>query len=202
MKPPKLRPVIDIYEDSAPFWAAERSQSPFREKKYMDMMLAKLSPGDALLDLGCGSGFPIADYFLQHKIKVTGVDAAPAMIAVAKAKYPQARWQVADMRSLNLSQKFDALVAWDSFFHLDFAEQEKMFPIFRAHLNLGGILIFTSGPERGEAIGDMNGHPLFHASLSPAEYRRLLETNGFEIVHFASQDPDCGGHTVWVCQVA
>jgi predicted TPR repeat methyltransferase len=153
-----------------------------------------------MLDLGCGSGFPIADFFLQNGIKVTGVDAAAAMIEAAAKQFPESRWEVADMRSLSLGRKFGAIIAWDSFFHLNFAEQEKMFPIFRAHLAHPGVLVFTSGPERGEAIGDMNGNPLFHASLAPQEYRRLLEKNGMEAVSFHPQDKDCGGHSVWLCR--
>lgn len=166
----------------------------------MEWALKQLPPGAELLDLGCGSGFPIADFFLQHEIKVTGVDAASAMIEVAKKRYPASRWHTADMRSLSLGRKFNGIIAWDSFFHLNFAEQEKMFPIFRAHLLHPGVLVFTSGPEKGEAIGDMNGNPLFHASLDPNEYRQLLKLNGLEAVSFQPNDPDCGGHSVWLCR--
>lgn len=196
-----LRPVIDIYEDSAEFWSRERARSPFFEKKYMEWALAHLSAGDELLDLGCGSGFPIADFFLRNGIKVTGVDAASAMIKVVSEHYPAGKWQVADMRKLSLGRKFSAIIAWDSFFHLTFSEQEKMFPLFREHLLVKGILVFTSGPERGEAIGDMNGNPLFHASLAPEEYRRLLEANGLEAVSFHPNDLDCGGHSIWLCRM-
>lgn len=195
-----LRPIVEIYEESAEFWSRERARSAFFEKKYMEWALARLPAGDGLLDLGCGSGFPIADFFLRNGIKVTGVDAAAAMIKLAAERFPDAQWEVADMRTLSLGRKFSAIIAWDSFFHLTFSEQEKMFPIFREHLLDKGVLVFTSGPERGEAIGDMNGNPLFHASLAPEEYRRLLKMNGLEAVSFHPNDPDCGGHSIWLCR--
>lgn len=197
---PKLRPIIEIYEENASFWKNERRCSPFFEKKYMEWVLAQLSPNDTLLDLGCGSGYPISEYFLKRDIKITGVDSAHSMIEITKADFPEGQWLVADMRTLDLSQKFNAIIAWDSFFHLNFEEQIAMFPIFKKHLNPNGLLVFTSGPDRGEAIGDMNGNPLFHASLSAAEYRTLLKENNFEVVTYHPEDKECGGHTVWLCR--
>jgi predicted TPR repeat methyltransferase len=134
-------------------------------------------------------------------MRVTGVDAAAAMIKQARERYPQATWQQADMRSLELKRKFRAIVAWDSFFHLTIEEQERMFPIFRSHLLEDGALVFTSGPERGEAIGDMNGNPLYHASLSRDEYRALLKANGMEEVSYHPKDRHCGDHTIWLCRM-
>ncbi len=58
--------------------------------------------------------------------------------------------------------------------------------------------MFTSGPLDGEAIGSYRGEPLYHASLAPDEYRRLLTANGFSVQRYAPDDPDCGDHTVWL----
>jgi hypothetical protein len=66
----------------------------------------------------------------------------------------QALWVEADMRRLVLPFRFDAIVAWDSFFHLTGDEQRGMFPMFRKHIATGGLLRFTSGPRDGEAIGE------------------------------------------------
>jgi|GEM_PF-5656116 len=38
-------------------------------------------------------------------------------------------------------------------------------------------------------------------SLSRDEYRARLDREGFEVVSFAAEDPDCGGHTVWLTQL-
>lgn len=201
MKNKNLRPVLTIYEESALFWDEHRRNGPFYEKKYLDWILKLLSPGDEILDVGCGSGFPIANYFLTQHISVTGIDGSQEMIKIAKYKLPQGNWSIQDMRSLSLNKKYKALIAWDSFFHLTQTEQEKMFRLFQEHLEPQGILLFTSGTEYGEAIGDMNGHPLFHASWSIQEYQSLLKQNGFEVVDLKIQDPDCGGRTVWYCRL-
>ena len=46
------------------------------------------------------------------------------------------------------------------------------------------------------------GEPLCHASMAPEEYRALLSANHFEVVDFRAEDPDCGGHTVWLTRQA
>lgn len=76
-----------------------------------------------------------------------------------------------------------------------------MFPLFRNHASNGAALLFTSGPSHGEAVGSFEGEPLYHASLDPAEYRALLHENGFAVVEHVVEDPDCGGHTVWLARL-
>jgi hypothetical protein len=75
-----------------------------------------------------------------------------------------------------------------------------MFETFAAHANPGAPLMFTSGWEEGEAIGEWRGEPLFHASLDPAEYRDLLDAAGFDVVDHVVQDPDCGHSTIWLAR--
>ena len=36
--------------------------------------------------------------------------------------------------------------------------------------------------------------------LAPDEYRGLLATHGFAVVAERMEDPDCGGHSVWLAQ--
>ena len=126
---------------------------------------------------------------------VTGVDASHAMIAMCRDRFPEQTWMVRDMRALDLGSRFDAIIAWDSFFHLGQNDQRRMFPIFQRHARPNAAVMFTSGPRRGEAIGSYKGEPLFHASLDPGEYRALVHEHGFEVVLHVAEDPTCGGHT-------
>jgi hypothetical protein len=73
-----------------------------------------------------------------------------------------------------------------------------MFARFAAHAAAGAPLMFTSGPEHGEAIGEWIGEPLYHGSLDPADYEALLADNGFTIVERRLRDPECGGATIWL----
>jgi hypothetical protein len=75
-----------------------------------------------------------------------------------------------------------------------------MFSIFRDHAASGAALMFTSGPAQGEAIGTYQDEALYHASLDAAEYRSLLDANGFKVLDHTVEDIACGGHTVWLAQ--
>src|SRR5690606_32764072 len=125
---------------------------------------------------------------------------SPEMIALFRSNLPGAAAGVADMRGLKLGRRFGGLLAWDSFFHLAPDDQRGMFPVFREPAVPGAPLMFTSGPAFGEAIGTLEGEPLYHASLDPGEYRLLLDRNGFDVVDHVPEDPDCGGHTIWLAQ--
>jgi SAM-dependent methyltransferase len=170
------------------------------ESAWIERFAALLRPQATFLDIGCGSGEPIARALSRKGHAVTGVDSSPEMIALFKNNFPGATAEVADMRQLNLGKTFGGLVAWDSFFHLAPAHQRSMFPIFRNHAAPEAPLLFTSGPGFGEAIGTLEGEPLYHASLDPDDYCQHLEQNGFDVVAHVQEDPDCGHHTVWLAR--
>jgi trans-aconitate methyltransferase len=192
-------PILKIYDENVEWYMRERTQT-LREKKYLDQIIKELPLNGTVLDLGCATGQPIAAYFMEKGFKVTGVDGAKHMIKKAQELSPQTNWIHADMRTLDLNLKFNAVLAWNSFFHLLQDEQRLMFSIFQKHLISGGILAFTSGPEAGEAIGDMNGFELYHSSLSTEEYNNLLYAEGFEVLNHQIEDPECGGLTVWIAR--
>jgi hypothetical protein len=62
--------------------------------------------------------------------------------------------------------------------------------------------MFTSGVAEGTAIGSYCGEPLYHGSLNAAEYERLLQDNDFSVETHRVEDPDCGGHTIWLAMAA
>lgn len=192
--------IVALYRRHARAWSQARGNR-LMERAWLDRFCALLPAQSSILDLGCGSGEPMARYLTERGFDVTGVDSSPEMIAMFVDHFPQQEAVVADMRDLSLGKVFHGLIAWDSFFHLSAADQRTMFPVFRQHASVGAVLMFTSGPSAGEAIGELEGEPLYHASLDADEYRCLLEAQGFEIVAHAVEDPACGGHTIWLAQL-
>jgi len=191
--------VIQLYDRHAQAYDRLRGRSLF-EKAWLDAFSALLPENAAVLDIGCGMGEPIAGDLIGRGFAVNGIDSSPQLIAMARARFPQQDWAVADMRTLSLGRRFDGLIAWDSFFHLTPDDQRAMFAIFRDHAAPRATLMFTSGPAKGEVIGTFEGEPLYHASLGAAGYRALLEAHGFRVMRHIADDPACNGHTVWLAQ--
>lgn len=191
--------IIDLYERHAAAFDRLRGRTSM-EAPWLDRFLALVPERATILDIGCGSGEPIARSFLDRGYAVTGADSSPSLIELCRQRFLQAEWHVQDMRRLALGRHFDGLIAWDSFFHLTQSDQRAMFPVFASHAASGAALMFTSGPSHGEAIGTFEGEPLYHASLDPAEYRALLAENGFSVIAHVAEDESCGGHTIWLAR--
>jgi SAM-dependent methyltransferase len=193
--------IIDHYERHAHAWDADRRAAGWNDKPWHDRFIAALPRAARVLDLGCGSGSPVAQHMVEHGLHVTGVDSSPTLISFCRQRLANQEWLVEDIRSLQLSRRFDGVMAWDSFFHLRPDDQRHMFNVFARHAAPSAVLMFNSGPEQGEAIGEYRGDPLYHASLSADEYRNLIRSIGFEVIAHELEDwRTAGGRTVWLAR--
>lgn len=184
-----------VYEQQAQYWDEVRPTSLY-EKPWLDRFVRDLPPGGRLLDLGCGSGVPVAGYFLDLQFSVVGVDYAESMIALARQRYPAADWRVQDITDLTIDGQFDGIYSWDGFFHLTVEEQRNTIPDLCHRVRPGGALLLTVGTGEGEVTGSVGGETVYHASLAPEEYDRLFRQNGFETVTFVPEDENCRGRSV------
>lgn len=193
------RNVVGLYERHALAFDGLRGKNLF-EKPWLDRFAALIPAKGTVLDLGCGSGEPIARDLIGRGFRLTGVDSSETLIGLCRTRFPDHQWIVRDMRRLPPGRAFNSIVAWHSFFHLNPGDQRAMFPIFTYLSAPGAALMFTAGHFAGVAMGEFGGEPLYHASLDAEEYHALLAQNGFEVVAQASQDPSCSGATVWLAR--
>lgn len=201
-KPPHTssETVIRLYENHADLWLALRGKT-FAEGPWLDLFYNSISVSQpSVLDLGCGSGAPIDDYLIEKGCRITGVDGSSALIAHAQTRHPRHIWITADMRQLPTLDPFRGVIAWHSLFHLSPDDRRSMFTTFSRLCRKDGVLLFTTGPAHGEAIGTFAGEALYHASLDSEEYRELLKVNGFDILRHVVSDPTCGEATVWLAR--
>ena len=103
----------------------------------------KLSSGNDLLDLACGTGGHVP-YWLDE-YRVTGLDISPEMITRARQKFPQIEFILGNMVGFSLSRQFDALVClYGSIgFVRTLKKLNKALLSFSAHLKQGGVLCLT-----------------------------------------------------------
>jgi SAM-dependent methyltransferase len=72
-------------------------------------------PGVRYLDVGCGAG-TLAHMAVALGARVSGVDAAEAMIAIAREKTPDGDFQVADLEELPFADaEFDVVTGFNAF---------------------------------------------------------------------------------------
>ena len=184
-----------IYARQAVAYDTKRSRALF-EARWLARFSACLPACARVLDLGCGAGEPIARWFIAEGFRVTGIDFAEPMLDLARARWPDGDWRHVDMKQLELGETFDGIIAWNSFFHLRPDEQRMCIGRMAKHLEQGGSVLLTVGHKAGEVSGTVGGEPVYHASLSPAEYAICLEQNGLRLTGFLAEDPETNNHSV------
>lgn len=189
--------VCKIYDQISDWFDKNRSRE-LLESKWIDKASIFLPENASVLDLGCGMGEPIIPYLLNKSYIVTGVDGSAKLIELARLRYPEVEFILSDMRELNISKKFDLVIAWHSLFHLPKEDQRLMFKAIASYLKKGGVFLFTSGRENGEVWSDNGGEHLYHASFSLDEYDSLLKQAGFSVIEYIQSDSECGDATIWL----
>ena len=192
--------VYEVYDVIIDWFDKNRSKELTMEQFYLNLIQTYLKPKSKILDVGCGTGEPIARFLIEQGYKVTGIDASYKMIDLCKQRFPEERWLLADMRTIDLQEQFQAVIAWHSFFHLPHEDQRLTLKLLSSLVESKGLLIFTSGPEYDEVWGNNGGEELYHASLSSEEYNKILTDNDCKVLVHKIEDPDCGEATVWVAQ--
>ena len=135
--------IVGLYERHAREFDRDRGRS-LQERAWLDKFLGFVRPSGAVLDLGCGMAEPIARYIIEAGFWVVGIDSSPSLIDMCRARFPQSEWHVADMRTLTLGRRFDGILAWDSFFHLNRDVQRAMFDRFALHAAPGAPLMLRT----------------------------------------------------------
>jgi ubiquinone/menaquinone biosynthesis C-methylase UbiE len=200
MKKGNKHNVFEVYNKIIDWFDSHRNKDLKFESAYLDLISENIESGSSILDVGCGTGEPIAKYFLEQGYNVRGIDASEEMIKRCKERFPSGDWLQADMRELNLTEQYDLVIVWHSLFHLPHDDQRTTLKKLTTYVKNNGLLVFTSGPECSEDWSQNGGYDLYQASLSAEEYKQILTENKMTVLTHKIKDPDCGGATVWVAQ--
>ena len=173
--------VAQAYDNCCDQWDAYRGAKPVN--RCVEAFASLLEPGSRVLDVGCGAGRPIASYLVDQGFHVTGIDISERMIAKARALgLRNADFQVADVLEYRPPAPFDAVIAFDSLWHVDWSSQAALYGHLASFLRDGGYLMFTHGKHNGTVTGEMFGERFYYSALDTAEVRGLLTRSGFAIL--------------------
>ena len=167
------------------------------EREYLALVCAGCPPGSTILDLGCGTGTPVAVHLVAQGYRVVGVDGSAPMLAQAVATLPGERWIHALMEEVDFGpDDFAGAVVWDSLFHLPRRQYGPVLRKVYRWLRSGGRLMVSSGGRVEDDAGftdTMFGHEFYYDSLPPAEMMALVEEIGFAIIRAEMCDPPTQG---------
>ena len=116
------------------------------------LMLHRLPPRAAVLDLCCGDG-RLSQQLARRRFVVTGLDASGHMLAFAKQRAPKVKFLLADARNFNLPEQFDAVIStFDSLNHI--RHTKELAAVFRN--------VFQSLKTPGLFAFDLNREEAYH----------------------------------------
>jgi len=181
------------YNKIANQWAENRDVSAL--SKLVVDFASKIKTNGTVLDIGCGSGFPITSFLSEKGFSVTGIEIAENMLQKAvERKIPNANLYLCDFFDFEPTEKYDGIIAFDSFFHFPADWQREIYSRVAQWINPGGYLLFTHGNKEGEKQGEMYGQSFYYSCLDTREVHELLNKNGFEVVlsleNYSEQDID------------
>ncbi|MEC3953073.1 class I SAM-dependent methyltransferase [Nocardia sp. CDC153] len=154
------------------------------QREELDWLLTQLPPRAKVLDVGCGTGRPTAEVLAAAGHDVTGCDVSPGMIEIARAQVPGARFELADLRTLDYPPgTWHAVVAFFPLLQLTRAEIDAALAKFADWLAPNGLFLFATVPADVESLDiEFMGKPVTVSSYPLAEYHRLLHAAGLTIV--------------------
>lgn len=175
------------YDAIAAEWDAARTSFHGSERRYLDRMLEGLPAHARILDLGCGTGRPMAEYLLERGHRITGVDQSEALLAIARSRFPEGEWIHSRIEDFPVdgdrSGGYHGAIAWDSLFHIERERHASILENVHRALISGGWLMLTAGGSAHPAFTDtMFDHEFFYDSHPPERLVILLRKLGFEIV--------------------
>lgn len=141
---------------------------------------ATLPTGAQVLDVGCGSGAPVAAALATAGCRVWGVDASPTLATRFAARFPDFQVVCEDAVTSDLfGRSFDAVVVIGVVFLLPPERQRQLLQRVAAALVPGGRLLCSAPEPVAEWHDALTGRP--SVSLGLAEYTRLLAACGLTV---------------------
>lgn len=139
------RVVESGYDEIHQLYHERRVKNFWSVRPDINALVKRLSKGDSILDVGCGSGY-IASILEKQGFKVTGIDVSRKMLELAKKNAPSSRFLKMDMRTLGFPPRsFDGVICLYSIIHVPRRFHQGILKGFHRVLKPGGLLATHMG---------------------------------------------------------
>ncbi|WP_322964270.1 class I SAM-dependent methyltransferase [Sphingomonas fuzhouensis] len=138
---------------------------------------ANLPPSAAILDLGCGSGVPIATSLADDGFVVWGIDASPSLLSAYRRNLPDMPALCEPVQKSDFfGRRFAGIVSIGLVFLLSAADQHRLLAQVANTLEPGGRFLFSAPRERCEWGDSLTGR--LSRSLGEQAYAARLAACG------------------------
>jgi cyclopropane fatty-acyl-phospholipid synthase-like methyltransferase len=169
------------YDKAAQAYQSGRDQ--FKNEKYLQKLTDLLVPNSTVLDVGCGSGKPVASFLVSAGHKVIGLDISEKQIELAKQNVPSASFKVRDMSALKQGEfAVDAIVSFYAIFHIPREEHTELLKKFNSFLTSGGLLLITMGSSAWQGNEQFFGVEMYWSHYGKETNVQIVQESGFEIL--------------------
>ncbi|GAA1589868.1 class I SAM-dependent methyltransferase [Kribbella sancticallisti] len=176
-------------------------QGETKYEAWIQELLEDLGEGSRVLDLGCGSGLPVARALVSAGHRVLGVDISEVQVRRARELVPQGEFVRADATKLELpSASFDAVVSFYALIHIPLNEQAPLLQRIAGWLRPGGRFVGTTGHDAwtGAEENWLGGEvPMWWSHADAATYRKWLERSGLVVEREEFVPEGDSGHTLF-----
>ena len=137
----------------------------------------RLPAGGRVVDVGCGSGVPIAQALMTEGLQVSGIDASPTLISMFRERFPHAPSACEPAETSDFfGQRFDGATAVGLLFLLPRDAQREVLSRVSRSLQAGGRFLFSAPTEACSWNDALTGRSSI--SLGEPAYRDLLTAVG------------------------
>jgi SAM-dependent methyltransferase len=163
------RIVADGYDLAAERYVAWSRNDPIRLHQ-LRRLTGLLPARSRVLDIGCGSGIPVAQELARLGHRVTGIDISARQVALARQNVPEAEFIHGDVMGVALPRaSFDAVTAFFSLTHLPRSEHAALLACAYGWLRPKGLLLASFGVRETDWVeDDWLGVPMFFSHFDAA----------------------------------
>jgi SAM-dependent methyltransferase len=169
--------------------------------QWLGKLITRLPTKSRVLDLGCGSGVPVALELARHGHDVVGIDGSARQVSLARLNVSDAHFIHADMTRVEVApSSFDAVAAFYSITHVPRDEHAELLRRIVSWLKPGGVFLASLGADQSANWrGSWLGAEMFFSHYGAELNERLVRQAGFNIEEAAvvNQDNE-DGRFLWV----